>query len=170
MNDQDLRELYQEVIINHNKHPRNKGISEHCTHQAEGDNPICGDRVTVQLNVNDDTIEKITFDGDGCAISVASASIMTSLLKGKSLPYAQKLSTDFQAICTRKALDETLTAPELEELNLLTSVKHFPARVKCATLAWHTLDSALEALPSLVSCHSTNADRLCDNLESVCQV
>lgn len=144
MNDQDLRELYQEVIINHNKRPCNKGISGACSHNADGDNPICGDRVSVCLNVNDDTIDNISFDGEGCAISVASASIMTKLLKGKSLVSAKKLSSDFQSICTRNSLDETLlSGSELEELNLLTSVKHFPARVKCATLAWHTLDDAL---------------------------
>ena len=144
MNDQDLRELYQEVIINHNKRPCNKGIAGPCSHNADGDNPICGDRVSVCLNVNHDTIDNITFDGEGCAISVASASIMTKLLKGKSLVWAKKLSSDFQSICTRSNQDETLlSGQEFEELNLLTSVKHFPARVKCATLAWHTLDDAL---------------------------
>ncbi len=146
MNDQDLRELYQEVIIHHNKHPCNKGISGPCSHTAEGDNPICGDRVSLCLNINNNTIDNISFDGEGCAISIASVSIMTKLLKGQSITSAQKLSNDFQSICTLNNPDETLLAtPELEELNLLTSVKHFPARVKCATLAWHTLDNALKS-------------------------
>lgn len=148
MNDQDLRELYQEVIIHHNKYPCNKGISGHCTHKADGDNPICGDRVTLCLSLNKDnnTIETISFEGEGCAISVASASIMTKLLKGKTLSDAKQLSVDFQSICTRNSTDESLiAAPELEELNLLTSVQNFPARVKCATLAWHALDDALKS-------------------------
>lgn len=146
MNDQDLRELYQEVIINHNKRPCNKGITGPCSHKADGDNPICGDRVSLCLKVNNDTIDNITFDGEGCAISIASVSIMTKLLKGKSIASAKKLSSDFQSICTRSNPDETLlSAPEFEELNLLTSVKHFPARVKCATLAWHTFDDALRS-------------------------
>lgn len=146
MNDQDLRELYQEVIINHNKRPCNKGITEPCSHKADGDNPTCGDRVSVCINVNDNKIGSISFDGEGCAISVASASIMTKLLKGKSIASAKKLSKDFQSICTRSNPDEDLlSAPEYEELNLLTSVKHFPARVKCATLAWHTFDDALRS-------------------------
>lgn len=143
MNDQDLRELYQEVIINHNKRPHNKGISRPCGHEADGDNPICGDRVSLCLNITDDIIDNISFDGEGCAISVASASIMTKLLKGKTLAAAKKLSSDFQSSCTCNT-PSALSAPEFEELNLLTSVKHFPARVKCATLAWHTLDSALK--------------------------
>ena len=146
MNDQDLRELYQEVIINHNKRPCNKGITGPCSHEAEGDNPTCGDRVSLCININDDRIGSISFEGEGCAISVASASIMTKLLKDKSIGSAKKLSKDFQAICTRSNLDESiLFSPEFEELNLLTSVKHFPARVKCATLAWHAFDDALRS-------------------------
>lgn len=145
MNEQDIRELYQEVIIGHNKHPCNKGITGPCTHKAEGDNPICGDRVTICVNADQGTINNISFDGEGCAISVASASIMTKILKGKPLAYAKELSKNFQSICVcNNASESSITAPELEELKLLTSVKNFPARVKCATLAWHALDEALK--------------------------
>ena len=146
MNDQDFRELYQEVIISHNKHPCNKGISGPCSHEADADNPICGDRVSLCLNVKNDTIDNISFDSEGCAISFASVSIMTKLLKGKSIASAKKLSSDFQSICICNNPDKTLlAASQFEELNLLTSVKHFPPRVKCATLAWHTLDNALKS-------------------------
>lgn len=151
MNATDLRELYQEVIIGHNKHPHNRGCLGNCTHHAQGDNPLCGDQVRIYLNVDQSVIANISFEGEGCAISVASASIMTKLLKGKSITLAEKLSIDFQNVCTgNKELplnqEKEISSLEMEELQLLSSVKHFPARVKCATLAWHTLDNALSAL------------------------
>lgn len=146
MNASDLRELYQEVIIGHNKHPHNRGCLGHCTHQAEGDNPLCGDQVRIYLKIDQSVIENISFEGEGCAISVASASIMTKLLKGKSINIAEKLSLYFQNTCTGNEvlpLEKGVSSLEMEELELLSSAKHFPARVKCATLAWHTFDQAL---------------------------
>lgn len=148
MNESDIRELYQEIIINHNRHPHNKGCMKNCTHHAEGDNPLCGDQVQIYLDINNSIIENISFEGEGCAISVASASIMTKLLKGKSIGTSEKISNYFQNVCIQNEIlefDETsFTKFEMEELHLLSSVKHFPARVKCATLAWHTFDHALK--------------------------
>lgn len=148
MNESDIRELYQEVIMNHNRHPLNKGCMNNCTHHAEGYNPLCGDQVRIYLDINNSLIEDITFEGEGCAISVASASIMTKLLKGKTINVSKKLSDYFQNICTQnKAFEESeFSECDMEELHLLSSVKHFPARVKCATLAWHAFDNALNDL------------------------
>lgn len=149
MNESDLRELYQEVIMNHNKYPHNKGCLDNCTHDAEGDNPLCGDQVHIYLRLNNSIIESVTFEGEGCAISVASASILTKLLKGKSAEVCKKLSNYFQKVCTQAELSceegiEEFSTLDMEELTLLSSVKQFPARVKCATLAWHTFDQAIK--------------------------
>ncbi len=149
MNESDLRELYQEVIMSHNKYPHNRRCLENCTHDAQGDNPLCGDQVHIYVNINNSVVENVTFEGEGCAISVASASILTKLLKGKSRAMCEKLSNYFQKICTRDAIEsikenEEFSNLDIEELNLLSSVKHFPARVKCATLAWHTFDHAVK--------------------------
>lgn len=149
MNDLDLRELYQEVIISHNKNPHNKSNLSHHTHDADGYNPLCGDKVHIYLKLNDDeTIEDISFEGEGCAISVASASMMTKALKGKSIATAKRFLNTFQNACTETTPpsfdDETeFSAVDLDELSILSSVRNYPMRVKCATLAWHTLDSAL---------------------------
>ena len=140
----DLRSLYQQVIVNHSKSPRNFGTLEPCSHDADGHNPLCGDRLHVYLQVNDDDrIEDVRFEGDGCAISVASASIMTETLKGKTLAEFRALFDDFQHMVT-----SDVTAPVDEEsmgkLSVLAGVREFPSRVKCAILCWHTVKSALE--------------------------
>lgn len=138
----DLRELYQEVILDHNKSPRNFHKLETANHQGEGYNPLCGDKLTVYLHTNGDQIEDISFEGSGCAISQASASIMTSLLKGKKTSDARDLFDKFHQMVT--APMEASPDPDLGKLTVFAGVKEFPSRVKCATLAWHTLKSALE--------------------------
>lgn len=137
----DLRSLYQEVIIDHNRQPRNFGKLEHPTHHAEGFNPLCGDQIELDLIVNkDNIITDIKFNGHGCAISTASASLMTESLIGKSLSEAHILFTQFHDGLTK---DSTCDAQKLGKLMVLIGVKEFPARIKCATLAWHALDAAL---------------------------
>lgn len=137
----ELRELYQEVILDHNKHPRNFHKMEGADHTAEGYNPLCGDQLTLYLNTEGDKIKDISFEGSGCAISQASASMMTSALKGKSTAEAQALFDKFHGLVTSKP-GET-PDPSLGKLAVFAGVCEFPARVKCATLAWHTFQSAL---------------------------
>ena len=137
----DLRELYQEVIFDHYRKPRNYQALDCASHTAEGHNPLCGDRVTVYLNVADGVIEDLSFKGDGCAISTASASLMTEALKGKKLDEAQQVFDEFHHMLTDA---ETVGQPSLGKLDVLAGVREFPARVKCATLAWHTLQAALK--------------------------
>jgi nitrogen fixation NifU-like protein len=145
----DLRELYQDIILDHGRHPRNFHALEHPTHLARGHNPLCGDRVTVYLSIDGDRIADVSFEGRGCAISTAAASLMTEVLKGKSLAEAQALFSRFHAQVTGSELGEV--PPELEEdserLEPLTGVKAYPARVKCATLPWHAFEAALKAGP-----------------------
>lgn len=138
----DLRDLYQEVILDHNKRPRNfRGVEPH-SHTADGYNPLCGDRVTVQLHLDaDDRIQDIGFQGEGCAISTASASIMTEVLKGRTVDEARHLFEQFHELVTS---DDTLPDPALGKVAVLAGVRDYPMRVKCATLAWHTLQAALE--------------------------
>lgn len=136
----DLRELYQEVILDHSRHPRNFGACPTCNRDAKGHNPLCGDRLTVQLDVEGDTIKDATFDGQGCAISVASASLMTDMVKGRTVTEAKKLFEQFHALLTGASTDET----DLDKLTVLAGVRDYPVRVKCATLAWHTLVAALD--------------------------
>jgi nitrogen fixation protein NifU and related proteins len=136
----DLRDLYQEVILDHNRRPRNFGPLPEANHRAEGNNPLCGDRVTVYLDVEGDRIRAITFEGAGCAISTASASLMTEALKGLSLAEARDLFHGFHELVTRGEEGE-----ELGKLAVFTGVREYPMRVKCATLAWHTLMAALDA-------------------------
>ena len=142
----DLRELYQDIILDHGRHPRNFRAIEHPTHAAQGHNPLCGDRVTVYLTLDGDTIDDVSFQGRGCAISTAAASLMTEVLKGKTLQEARDLFAHFHARVT--GADEAPLAPELEDdmerLEPLTGVRAYPARVKCATLSWHALEAALK--------------------------
>lgn len=138
----DLRELYQEVIFDHYRKPRNCGVLDCANHQAEGYNPLCGDQVTVYLKVENGVIEDISFKGTGCAISTASASLMTEALKGKKLVEVEHLFNDFHQMIT--ASDASVPRPDLGKLEALAGVHEFPARVKCATLAWHTLQAALK--------------------------
>ena len=137
----DLRELYQQVIVDHNRNPRNfKELPEPCS-QAEGHNPLCGDKVTVYVQVEDDVIQDVSFQGDGCAISVASASLMTEQLKGKSLAQEKDLFETVHDALTKK--DSDIDLMQFGKLGVLANVKNFPMRVKCATLCWHTLEAAL---------------------------
>lgn len=136
----DLRELYQEVILDHNKRPRNRGRIENPTHQAEGYNPLCGDMVVVDVAAPNQVIDDIKFDGQGCAISTASASIMTTVVKGKSIEDAEAMFKDVQAMFTG---EECSCAHGDDELAALSGVKEYPVRVKCAALPWHALHSAL---------------------------
>jgi nitrogen fixation NifU-like protein len=142
----DLRELYQDIILDHGRHPRNFRAIAHPTHSAKGYNPLCGDRVTVYLTLDGERIEDVSFDGRGCAISTASASLMTEILKGKTLAEADALFKGFHALITGQpvpALAQSL-AEDAERLEPLSGVAAYPTRVKCATLAWHAFDAALK--------------------------
>lgn len=142
--DDSLRELYQEVILDHSRHPRHFGKLEHATNSAQGYNPLCGDRVTIYLNVGKDSrIADIRFEGKGCAISQASASLMTDMIVGKTVAEAEKLMGGFLNLVKGEEV-EGLNEDDRETLNVMAGVSAFPMRVKCATLAWHTMKSALE--------------------------
>lgn len=136
----ELRELYQEVIFDHYRKPRNYHALDCANHRAEGYNPLCGDQVTVYLKVADGVIEDVSFEGMGCAISTASASLMTEALKGRKVNEVEHLFDDFRHMVTDAA---SAPHPELGKLEVLAGVREFPARIKCATLAWHTLHAAL---------------------------
>ncbi len=138
-----LRDLYQEVILDHNRRPRNWGTIESPDRRAEGYNPLCGDKLQLTLSLDGDRIGDVKFEGSGCAISKASASMMTDLVKGKTLSEAEGLVDKLQAMVTAP-MDAPADDPALGKLAVLSGVREFPARVKCATLAWHTLRSALE--------------------------
>jgi nitrogen fixation NifU-like protein len=140
----DLRELYQEVILDHSKNPRNRRVQNEPTGTADGHNPLCGDRLTVFLTVEDDVIRDVSFEGQGCAISTASASMMTAALKGQPVERAYTLFETFHDMVTGKVPAEDV-ASELGKLAVFSGVCEFPVRVKCATLAWHTLKAALES-------------------------
>lgn len=144
----ELRELYQEVILDHGRRPRNLRRPPDANRHAEGDNPMCGDRITVYLKLGpDERIEDVAFQGRGCAISQASASMMTELLVGKSRQEIESLFHCFHQMCTQDDFDpercEGADMEALERLQVLSGVREFPMRVKCATLAWHTMQAAL---------------------------
>lgn len=139
-----LGDLYQQVIIDHTKAPRNFKKLEPCSHDAEGYNPLCGDQLHVYVNINDDqVIEDVSFEGQGCSISTASASLMTEGLKGKTLQEFQALFDAFQHMATAD-LSEEPNQEVLGKLAVLAGVKEFPSRIKCATLCWHTVKLAIE--------------------------
>lgn len=150
----DLRGLYQEVVIDHGRHPRNFRKLDNATSTANGDNPLCGDEITLYLKLSDGIIQDIAFQGIGCAISQASASLMTMALKGKTQAEALALFGHVHAMLTEKP-DSDAQPEELGKLAVLSGVWEFPLRVKCATLAWHTMRSALESSGDLVSTEST---------------
>ncbi len=139
----DLKQLYQEIILDHNKNPRNFREIAHPSHRAEGYNPLCGDHYTIYLSVVGDRIMDVSFKGAGCAISKSSASLMTSCLKGKTLKEAEEIFENFHRLLTEDFKPEDLPG-RLCKMEALQGVKAFPARIKCATLIWHTLKSALE--------------------------
>ncbi|MDR3440476.1 Fe-S cluster assembly sulfur transfer protein SufU [Telmatospirillum sp.] len=145
MND-DLRDLYQEVILDHGRHPRNRRIIEDANHHAHGENPLCGDKLMVFLKVNAaGVIDDVSFEGKGCAISTASASLMTEVVVGKTQKQAEDLFAAFHALTTGgepPVLPEDLE-DDFDRLCVLAGVRDYPVRVKCATLAWHTLEAAM---------------------------
>ncbi|HXZ83856.1 MAG TPA: SUF system NifU family Fe-S cluster assembly protein [Myxococcota bacterium] len=146
----DLRELYQEVILDHTKHPRNFGALPHPTHRASGRNPLCGDQLVLTLEVAADRVRDARFAGKGCAISTASASLLTEAVKGKTTAEAHELFARFHRAVTAPAGDEPDSAG-LGKLAALAGVREFPTRVKCASLAWHTLEAALAGASEPVS-------------------
>jgi len=141
MSNADLRDLYQEVIMDHNKKPRNFREMADANHLAHGNNPLCGDALVVFLKLNGDVIEDVSFQGSGCAISVSSASMMTEALKGKTLAEAETL----YELVHKQMTGEEIDSSSLGKLAVLSGVKEFPARVKCATLSWHTLHAAMDS-------------------------
>ena len=143
----DLKELYKEIIIEHGKSPRNFGKCKKYTHEAKGHNPLCGDQVQVYLKLNNKKkVEDLSFEGSGCAISIASTSIMTELVKGKSKDIAKKIVFDFLNMIksTSEIKSNNLDEDQKMKIMSLSGVKQYPMRVKCATLAWHTLTSAID--------------------------
>ncbi len=146
----DLRELYQEVIMDHNRRPRNFRALDGASCSLEGFNPLCGDRITLDLKVEDDTITDIGFLGSGCAISKASASLMTETLKGKKVAEAEDIFESFHDMLTKDDKSD-LDEDKLGDLSVLAGVAQFPTRIKCAVLAWHTLRAALRGQREAVS-------------------
>jgi len=144
----DLKDLYQEVIVDHNRNPRNFGKLDNADKKLEGFNPLCGDRLTLYLKINDDQIDDISFDGAGCAISVASASLMTDAMKGKSIEEAESIFNEFHELVTN---EDEIDFDKMGKLAVLAGVRNYPTRVKCATLCWHTLNSALHGDETPVS-------------------
>ena len=149
----DLKELYQEIILDHGKNPRNLGKFDNYNKDAKGNNPLCGDNVHVYLRLNENKkVEDIAFEGHGCAISMASASIMTDMVRGKEEKEVKEIVTDFLGMIKEKDSLETniLKDDEKTKLMSLSGVKQYPMRVKCATLSWHTLTSALDNSDQIV--------------------
>ncbi len=144
---EELRELYQQIILEHYRNPRNFGEMPEATHRAEGNNPLCGDRLIIELRLEGDRIEDIRFRGSGCAISQASASVMTTLVKGITVEEADALFERFHRIVTGELSPESATGA----LAAFAGVREFPSRVKCATLPWHTLRAALHNVAEVVS-------------------
>ena len=148
----ELKDLYRDVILDHNKRPRNFGQIEQPDARADGHNPLCGDRLTLSIKLNGDKVEDVRFEGKGCAISTASASLMTEAIKGKDRAAIDALFHKVHTLLTQANVEPT---PDLGKLAALSGVREFPARVKCASLCWHTLNAALEqsdaAAPATVS-------------------
>ena len=143
----ELKELYQEIILDHGKNPRNKGKCEGYTSEAKAHNPLCGDKIHIYIKLNNEKkIVDLSFEGEGCAISLASASILTELTKGKDLSFIKKISEDFLNMIKNKTKItlNSLTEDQMTTISSLSGVQEFPMRVKCATMAWHTLLSAVE--------------------------
>jgi nitrogen fixation NifU-like protein len=144
----DLKDLYRDVILDHKRQPRNFGVIENADAYADGHNPLCGDRLTISLRLNGNRVEDVRFQGEGCAISTASASLMTEAIKGKDRAAIQDLFARVHALLTDA---HALPSPDLGKLAALSGVREFPARVKCASLCWHTLNAALDRSNATVS-------------------
>ena len=142
----NLKELYQEIILDHGKNPRNLRKTENFNKDAKGYNPLCGDKVHIYLNLNKDEIKGLSFEGEGCAISLASASILTDTLKGKNLSFTKKMVEDFLNMLKKKSKItlNSLSDDQITTIQSLSGVQEFPMRIKCATMAWHTLLSAID--------------------------
>jgi nitrogen fixation NifU-like protein len=145
----DLKDLYRDVIVDHNRNPRNFGKLDPADAHADGHNPLCGDRLSLYVNLEGDRIREAKFDGSGCAISVASASLLTEAVKGKTRTEVKALFEDMHTLLTRH--DATIDPAKLGKLAALSGVREFPARVKCASLCWHTLNAALDSQSAPVS-------------------
>ena len=155
----ELRELYQEVILDHSKRPRNFGEVPGANRSAEGYNPLCGDRETVFVRLEDDVLRDVGFRGTGCAISTASASMMTDAVKGRTRAEAEQLFERFHRLITGQDGEKERGAPELGKLAVFSGVREFPVRVKCATLPWHTLKAALGGVDRTVSTELTEGPK-----------
>ena len=138
----DLSDLYQDMILDHSRHPRNFGHPDETNREAQGNNPLCGDRITVYLHIDGEVIEGASFEARGCAISLASASMMTEMVKGKTVAEARDLFDRFHRLVTEEDGD----GDGLDELEALSGVREFPMRIKCATLPWHTMNAAIDRL------------------------
>jgi nitrogen fixation NifU-like protein len=147
--DIEISDLYQEMIVDHSRRPRNFRRLEHATHQADGFNPLCGDKVKVYVHLENEVLRDVSFEGEGCAISKASASLMTETLKGKSKSEAEQLFSRFRDLATGSG-----DGSDLGKLAVFAGLRGFPTRVKCATLVWHTLRAALEQTSGIVSTES----------------
>ena len=134
-----IQDLYQEVILDHSKNPCNFGVLERYTCTAEGNNPMCGDRLTVYVDIKDDVVSDVSFQARGCAISVASASIMSTIIKGKTIEEVNVLFDKFNALCTGQEVEDD---DDTERMRVLSGVSKFPTRVKCATMSWHAVREA----------------------------
>ncbi len=145
----DLKQLYQDVIVDHNRSPRNFGILEHADRKLEGYNPLCGDKLTLYVKMDGDIISDIRFDGSGCAISVASASLMTEAMKGKTIAKAEQLFNDFHHLLTAENAEPDLD--RFGKLAALAGVREYPSRIKCASLCWHTLHAVIDGNAAAVS-------------------
>ncbi len=144
----ELRDLYQDVILDHSRNPRNFRVLEGATRKVEGYNPLCGDRLTLYMDIENDVVKQVSFQGQGCAISTASASVMTEILRGKSRQEVERLFEQFHDLVTGKHAG---SVEDLGKLAVFAGVSEFPARVKCAVLAWHTAKAALEGKEDSIS-------------------
>lgn len=148
---EDLKELYQEVILDHSKHPRNYREMPDANRKIDGYNPLCGDKITLYMKVNGDVVEDVSFQGIGCAISTASASLLTEALKGKTEAEANELFEEFHKLVAEDVPDEAICDDCLGKLMVFAGVRDFPMRVKCATLCWHAMHAALENKDNVVT-------------------
>ena len=149
----ELKELYKEIILDHAKNPRNKGKFAGFSHDAKAHNPLCGDKVHIFIKLDKDkNIKELSFEGEGCAISLASASILTDILKGKDLSFTKKITDDFLKMLKNKGkiTINSLSEDQITTINSLSGVQEFPMRIKCATMAWHTVLSALNKEKNLL--------------------